>query len=89
MTLNDGQSGSCPEPLISGAVAREIASCFKLSVRDIVLDAQAVSGWDRPADDLLVSLEHRHEWTARAALAYLLSLRHALHLASRDRAPGS
>jgi hypothetical protein len=70
-------------------VAREIASCFELAVGDILLDAQAVSGWDRPADDLLVWLEHRYQWRPRAALAYLLSLRHALHLASRDRAPGS
>ena len=89
MTLNEGQSGSRPEPLISHGVAREIATCFKLSVQDILLDAHAVSGWDRPADDLLVWLEQRYEWRARAALAYLLSLRHALHLAWRDRAPGS
>jgi hypothetical protein len=89
MRLDKGQSGSPAEPVISNDVARKLASCFKLSVDDILLDAQAVSGWQRPADDLLVWLEHRHEWRARAALAYLLSLRHVLHLASREHPPGS
>lgn len=37
----------------------------------------------RAADELLVSIERRHRWHARDALAYLLSLRLALRLGNQ------
>ena len=80
MTADLGQSGSPAEPPISDRAARQIASGFTVSVADVMLDAEQVAGWNDPADDLLVWLARRHGWTARGALAYLLSLRNALHL---------
>ena len=84
MTTDPDHSGSLAEPPISDSVARQIASCFRLPVDEVVLDAQQVSTWSGPADELLVWLEQRHRWRARGALAYLLSLRRALHLGSGD-----
>jgi hypothetical protein len=78
MALDPGQSNAHQDPPISHAVARQIAGTFNLPVRDILTDARQVSMWVEPADDLLVSLEHRHGFRARAAVAYLLSLRSAL-----------
>jgi hypothetical protein len=80
MTADLGQSRSPAEPPISDSAARQIANGFMVSVADVVLDAERVAGWNAPADDLLVWLARRHGWPARGALAYLLSLRNALHL---------
>jgi CheY-like chemotaxis protein len=63
--------------------ARRIADTFKLSVPEVFLDARRVSTWRGPADDLLAWLKHRHLLDTLGALAYLLSLRLALHARPR------
>ena len=73
-----GHTGSQQDPPISDSAARQIASAFKLPVSEIFLDARQVETWGGPADDLLVSLEHRHAFRARHTVSYLVSLRKAL-----------
>jgi hypothetical protein len=88
MTADPGQRGSPAGQPISNSAARQLASGFKVPVAEVVLDARQVAAWDGAADDLLVWLEHRHRWTARAALGYLLSLRSALHHRSGEGRSG-
>ena len=88
MTADPGHSGSPTEPPISDGAARQIAGTFKVPPADVVLDARQVSAWTGVADDLLVWLEHRHHWTARGALGYLLSLRTALRQTAGDGPAG-
>jgi len=83
-----GHSGSQQDPPISDSAARQIASTFKLPVPEVFLDARQVSTWAAPGDDLLVSLEHRHAFLARQAVAYLVSLRKALQGNSTKDASG-
>ena len=88
MAANPGHSGSQEDSPISDGAARQIASGFKLPLPEVLLDALQVSGWAGQNDDLLVWLEHRHAWTARGALAYLLSLRTALQHNSSQGSSG-
>ena len=88
MTADPGPGGSPTDSPISDSAARQIASGFTLPVADVVLDAQQVFAWTAAADDLLVWLEHRHRWTARGAVGYLLSLRSALRHTTSDGSAG-
>ena len=78
MAAHAGHSDSREDPPISDIAAGQIAGVFRLPMADVILDAREVSAWGHSNDDLLVWLEHRHVWSARGALAYLLSLRKAL-----------
>jgi hypothetical protein len=74
---------------IGGNAAQEIADAFKLPVDEVNLDARQIAAWNRPGDDLFVSLQHLRGWNASGALAYLLSLRYAMHLESSQGRSGS
>ncbi len=78
MAADPGHRDSRGDPPISDIAAGQIAATFKLPLADVILDAGQVSAWGHSNDDLLVWLEHRHIWSARGALAYLISLRSAL-----------
>ncbi len=78
MAADPGHSDPREDPPISDIAAGQIAGMFKLPLADVILDARQVSAWGHSNDDLLVWLEHRHVWSARGALAFLLSLRKAL-----------
>jgi hypothetical protein len=79
MAADQGHSGSREDPPISDIAAGQIAGMFKLPLADVIQDARQVSAWDQSNDDLLVWLEQRYAWSARGAVAYLLSLRSAVH----------
>jgi hypothetical protein len=66
-----------PAP-ISEAVMHKLAQAFALTPQEVKTDAQEIVSWDKPGDDLLVSLERRHAWGAERALRYLVSVRSAL-----------
>jgi hypothetical protein len=66
-----------PAP-ISEAVMHKLAQAFELTAQEVLTDAQQIVGWNEPGDDLLVSLERRHAWSAERALRYLVSVRSAL-----------
>jgi len=74
-----GQSGFEQDTPIDDTAASQIASLFELSVDEVILNARHVAAWTGPNDDLFVWLQNHHGWKARGALAYLLSLRFALH----------
>jgi hypothetical protein len=78
MTTWRGQSDAHARPPISEMAARQIAGSFRLGVHEVFVDAQDARTWAGPADDLLAAFESRHAFQARAAVAYLLSLRSAL-----------
>jgi hypothetical protein len=81
--MTAGPSGSPSEPPISTSAARQIAGVFELPLVEVVLDAQQTSAWRGSADELLVWIERRHGWHAHSGLAYLFSLRKALHLTNQ------
>jgi hypothetical protein len=74
-----GQSESEQDAPIDDVAASQIASLFELSVDEVMLNARHIAAWTGPNDDLFVWLQNQHGWQARGALAYLLSLRFALH----------
>ena len=59
---------------ISEALAQKIGRAFTLPAAEVVSDARQIAAWNGPADDLIVSLERRHDWNAERAVRYLLSL---------------
>jgi hypothetical protein len=67
---------------IEDNAAQGIADAFDLAVEEVNRDARQLSAWNGPGDDLFVSLQHDHGWSTSRALAYLLSLRHALRFKS-------
>ena len=77
MASDSGSSSSEASP-IDERDAGLIATAFKLSVQDVIMDAHQVATWQEPGDDLLVSLARRHSFEVRGAVAYLLSLRKAM-----------
>ena len=63
---------------ISNIAAQQIAGAFHLPVAEVLADVRQVADWRDPVDELLVAIEYRYRWKAPEALAYLLSVRHAL-----------
>jgi hypothetical protein len=67
------------EAPIDDVAATQIGNLFGLTVAEVMRDARQIAAWTDPLDDLFVWLQHNRGWNARGALAYLLSVRFALH----------
>jgi hypothetical protein len=76
METTAGRTGSAQ---IGDNAALQIATLFGLGVDDVLRDVRQLATWTEPLDDLYVAFHQRPGWGLRAALAYLLSLRFAMH----------
>ena len=73
-----GETSDGTTDALRADVAILLADAFRIPLSHVLRDANCVSRWRGPNDDLLVWLKGRHGWTAVVALRYLGSLRQAL-----------
>ncbi len=64
---------------VLAAAAVRLAEAFGVATERVEEDAEALAGWNRPWDDLLVYLRRRYpSWKVGKATTYVLLLRDAL-----------
>ena len=78
MTSGWPDGGSEDSSPITDSAARQIAGAFRLVAPEVIMDARQVRTWAGTTDDLVVTLERQHAFSAGVAVVYLLCLRSAL-----------